>query len=185
MRARFLTIGIPLFFLSLVLWLWFMPTARVGYAPEQPFDYNHKLHAGQYEIDCQYCHTGVDTSKKAGVPNLETCMNCHSVVGYGKENVEKLKEHWNEKRSPQWNRVHNLPDHVRFSHAPHINALLEEGKPTKTACMECHGDVASMEKVAQVKPHNMGWCVDCHRDYRDSDEYKNKGVSTDCNTCHY
>ncbi|MFW6232795.1 MAG: cytochrome c3 family protein, partial [Bacteroidota bacterium] len=32
----------------------------VGYAPEQPIDYSHKLHAGELGIDCQYCHTSAD-----------------------------------------------------------------------------------------------------------------------------
>ena len=34
-----------------------------GYQPEQPIPFSHKLHAGQYEIDCQYCHTGVEIAK--------------------------------------------------------------------------------------------------------------------------
>jgi hypothetical protein len=43
-------------------------------------------------------------------------------------------------------------------------------------CSTCHGDVASMTKVSQVKPLKMSDCVDCHRD---------NGAPTDCTTCHY
>ena len=37
----------------------------VGYAPEQPIKFSHKLHAGQMAIDCQYCHVGVEKGRHA------------------------------------------------------------------------------------------------------------------------
>ena len=43
-------------------------------------------------------------------------------------------------------------------------------------CSVCHGDVAAMERVKQVRPLKMGDCVDCHRD---------NGAPTDCTTCHF
>ena len=49
----------------------------VGYSPVQPINFSHKLHAGLMKIDCQYCHTGVEKSRHAMVPPLNTCMNCH------------------------------------------------------------------------------------------------------------
>jgi hypothetical protein len=48
-----------------------------GYAPNQPINFSHKLHAGQYEMDCKYCHSTVEKSKSASIPSLNTCMNCH------------------------------------------------------------------------------------------------------------
>ncbi|HEX6892911.1 MAG TPA: c-type cytochrome, partial [Chryseolinea sp.] len=36
-----------------------------GYAPKQPIAFSHKIHAGQYEIDCKYCHVGVMKGKSA------------------------------------------------------------------------------------------------------------------------
>lgn len=48
-----------------------------GYAPKQPIAYSHKLHAGQYKIDCNYCHTGVNKGKSAHIPSANICMNCH------------------------------------------------------------------------------------------------------------
>ena len=39
-----------------------------GYAPTQPIAFSHKLHAGYYEIDCNYCHTTVEKSKKCKYP---------------------------------------------------------------------------------------------------------------------
>jgi cytochrome c2 len=51
-----------------------------GYAPTQPIAFSHKLHAGEYQIDCNYCHTGVRTSKSANIPSANICMNCHSAI---------------------------------------------------------------------------------------------------------
>jgi len=57
---------------------------------------------------------------------------------------------------------------VRFQHAPHIRA--------KVDCTACHGDVANQTVAERVVDHNMGFCVNCHRQ---------KGASNDCLTCHY
>jgi Cytochrome c7 and related cytochrome c len=188
--------GTPVFLLAAAAWIIWAPPARIGYAPEQPVAYRHDIHAGvagqkthdgkeQYGIDCQYCHTGVTVSKKAGVPSMNTCINCHILVGGDKPGVKKLKKFYEDKKPLEWVRIHNLPDHVRFPHAPHIKQLLKDGQPTKTACLPCHGDVASMKVVEQTKSLNMGFCVNCHRDYRNDAEYKNHGVNINCNTCHY
>ena len=179
MELKWLKISAPALFLMVVVWLFFSPPKQVGYTPKQPIAYSHKLHAGKYNIDCQYCHSGVTYSKKAGVPSLNTCMNCHQSVGYGKPEVEKIHKYWESKTSPQWVRIHNLPDHVRFSHAPHIKALAKPGEPTKNSCATCHGSIEKMEVVSQVESLNMGWCVDCHRENAD------KGAKINCSTCHY
>ncbi|MCS6985121.1 MAG: cytochrome c family protein [Leptospiraceae bacterium] len=191
MVLKLVKIGLPLFVVAFLAWVIFAPPQRVGYAPEQPIAYSHALHAGKHGMDCQYCHTGVAVNKKAGVPSLNICMNCHAygTMGYsgGKLSPEiaKLKKYYEEKKSPEWIRVHNLPDHVRFAHAPHIKALLKEGAPTKEACVPCHGQVEQMVVVSQVMPLNMGFCVNCHRDYRNAHEYRNRGVAVSCNFCHY
>lgn len=51
-----------------------------GYAPDQPIKFSHELHAGNLEIDCQYCHDGARRSKHAVIPATNTCMNCHKAV---------------------------------------------------------------------------------------------------------
>ncbi|HFB61355.1 MAG TPA: cytochrome C, partial [Bacteroidetes bacterium] len=60
------------------------------------------------------------------------------------------------KKPIQWIKVHNLPDFVYFNHEQHV-------KVGKINCTECHGDVAQMDQIAQVKDLSMGWCLDCHR----------------------
>ena len=57
----------------------------------------------------------------------------------------------------EWVRIHNLPDHVYFNHAQHVNAGNVE-------CQTCHGNIQEMEVVAQHAPLSMGWCINCHRE---------------------
>jgi hypothetical protein len=54
-----------------------------------------------------------------------------------------------------WNRVHQLPDHVFFSHEWHVKAGV--------SCKTCHGPVDEMEVVRQHASLTMGWCIECHR----------------------
>ena len=183
MKSKALKIAIPVVLILGLTWLMMgmPPAARVGYGPEQPIHYSHKKHAGEMKIDCQYCHTTVAMGRKAGVPSLSVCMNCHNNVGLdGFPELDKLRDNfWNENKSPEWIRIHNLPDHVKFSHAPHIKALLQPGHPSKEACMPCHGNIAEMQVVSQVESLNMGFCISCHRDN------KALGAKTNCSTCHY
>lgn len=185
MIEKTLKLGVPIFlFLGLVWLMMGAPPRKIGFAPQQPIAYNHVTHATKYNIDCQYCHTGVEKGKKAGIPSLNICMNCHSLVfpsgAEARAEAAKVTKAWQEQKAPEWLRVHNLPDHVRFSHAPHIKALSKAGQPTKKACVRCHGDVANMPVVQQVESLNMGFCVQCHRDYHESN-----GAQTNCSTCHY
>lgn len=131
-----------------------------NYEPDQPIKFSHKIHAGQNKIDCKYCHFTVENSKSAGIPPMDLCLNCHNLVREGtrsgKFEIAKVIEA-NEKQMPvEWIRVHNLPDHVFFSHAQHVNA-------GKLDCIECHGDVIEMDVIRQVEDLSMGWCIDCHR----------------------
>jgi len=56
-----------------------------GYAPDQPIKFSHALHAGQQQIDCQYCHDGARRSKHSVIPATNTCMNCHKAIKKGSE----------------------------------------------------------------------------------------------------
>src|SRR5690625_4196248 len=48
-----------------------------GYQPVQPIHFSHKIHAGDNQIDCQFCHSSARSSKTSGIPSLNVCMNCH------------------------------------------------------------------------------------------------------------
>lgn len=153
-------------------WKGWYALAAIGiskdYQPEQPIKFSHKLHAGDNKINCQYCHTGVETSRHANIPSVGTCMNCHKFIKegplYGDAEIKKIYAaldwdgvNYGKNQKPvQWIRVHNLPDLAYFNHAQHI-------KVGKLECKQCHGDVETMEEVKQVQPLTMGWCIDCHR----------------------
>jgi len=133
-----------------------------GYAPAQPIAFSHALHAGQYEIACQYCHTGVEIGKSANIPSANICMNCHTHIQNvgGKEGVSpEIQKIYNavETNQPiEWVRVHNLPDLAYFNHAQHVAVGGIE-------CQTCHGPIQEMEVVGQHSSLTMGWCIDCHR----------------------
>ncbi|WP_299576148.1 cytochrome c3 family protein [uncultured Sunxiuqinia sp.] len=131
-----------------------------GYEPDQPIKFSHKVHAGQNQIDCKYCHFTVEDSKSAGIPPADLCLNCHSVVREGtrsgKFEIAKVIDAVENNKPVEWVRIHDLPDHVFFSHAQHVNS-------GKLDCIECHGDVAEMDVLKQVEDLSMGWCLDCHR----------------------
>lgn len=154
-----------------------------GYAPEQPIKFSHKLHAGDNQIACVYCHSGVEKSKHANIPSANVCMNCHMYIQegptYGKEEIGKIyaaldynpetRTYGKNQKPIQWIRVHSLPDHAYFNHSQHVAV-------GKIECTECHGPIDSMEVVQQYSPLTMGWCIDCHRktevDYKDNKYYE-------------
>ncbi len=127
-----------------------------GYAPTQPIKFSHKLHAGQYEIGCNYCHTGVYKGKGANIPAANICMNCHNVIKNTSPEIQKIYRAIEKNEPIQWVRVHNLPDFAYFNHAQHTNVGGLE-------CSNCHGEIEKMEVVQQRSSLTMGWCIDCHR----------------------
>ena len=164
---------LPMFFGAGKAYSWWMWTPgdtvdNVGYKPTQPIPFSHKLHAGDKQIPCQYCHASARRSSVAGIPPLNTCMGCHKVIATDKDNIKFIAEHYKNNDPIVWTKVHDLPDYVRFPHKMHVAAGL--------ACQDCHGPVQTMETVEQVAPLQMGWCVGCHKDRK---------VSVECSTCHY
>lgn len=164
--------GAAFCFVVFVFWYWFSAyNLDVGYAPVQPVQYSHKLHAGDLGIDCRYCHSGVEKSAVAGVPPTQTCMNCHmtAVLPSGDTNpngkgggvrhdsikIAKVRASWEEDKPIEWVRVHKTPDYVYFDHSAHINNGI--------GCASCHGRVDQMVRVRQEQPLSMGFCLDCHR----------------------
>ena len=127
-----------------------------GYAPKQPIAFSHKLHAGQYEIACQYCHTTVYNAKGASIPSANICMNCHNAIKQGSPEIKKIYSAIEKDQPIEWVRIHNLPDLAYFNHSQHTNVA-------GLACENCHGDIKNMEVVEQYSPLTMGWCIDCHR----------------------
>lgn len=171
-----------------------------GYAPEQPIAFSHKIHAGQYEIDCKYCHTGVTKGKNATIPSVNICMNCHNQIKSGtltgETEIGKIVKAYNENKPIEWVRIHNLPDLAYFNHSQHVTVGNIE-------CETCHGPVQEMDVVRQHSLLTMGWCIDCHRTtevnargnaYYDKllEVHEGSGTMTvedigglECSKCHY
>ncbi len=155
-----------------------------GYEPEQPIYYSHKIHAGVNQISCLYCHGGAQEGKHSNIPSVNVCMNCHKTINEyaGKEKIYKAdgtevngtaeiqklykyagfdpaaSKEWDPAKAKpvEWVKIHNLPDHVYFNHAQHVNV-------GKVACQTCHGEIQKMDEVKQFADLSMGWCINCHR----------------------
>jgi hypothetical protein len=143
--------------------------------PRQPIFFRHDIHAGQYKIQCQYCHYTVAVSTEPGIPSVQTCMGCHLVISGsdsgGKAEIKKLRAAWADKKPIEWTRIHTLARHAHFPHMRHIKAM------GPNACFTCHGEVSRMPQVYQVNNvNNMGFCITCHVERK---------VSRDCTVCHY
>ncbi len=132
-----------------------------SYAPDQPIKFSHKVHAGENGIDCMYCHTTVEQGKSASIPAANLCMNCHVLIregtNSGKFEIAKVVNAAETGEPIEWTRIHNLPDHVFFSHAVHVGSA-------KLDCKQCHGAVEEMDIMKQQNDLSMGWCVNCHRE---------------------
>ena len=131
-----------------------------NYSPMQPVKFSHAVHAGQNGTDCIYCHSSAPYSKTAGIPSVNVCMNCHLMVRNGTRSgvfeISRIISSYENQKPIEWIKIHNLPDHVFFSHAQHVSA-------GGLDCKECHGDLKTMHVVRQVSDLSMGWCINCHR----------------------
>lgn len=158
-----------------------------GYAPIQPIHYSHKIHAGDNEIECKYCHSAARVSKNAGIPSLDLCMNCHKSIyeykgspegpsaedlanGYTNEfytgEIKKLYKAvgWDEENQRYTGETQPV-EWVRVHNLPDF-AYFNHSQHVSVAgieCQTCHGPVQEMEIMEQHAPLTMGWCIDCHR----------------------
>jgi mono/diheme cytochrome c family protein len=183
-KNQFLVLVTTIFLLLSGAYLVYGFLMQVGvdqdYAPIQPIHYSHRIHAGDNEINCKYCHSAARVSKNGGIPSLNVCMNCHKNIAevaettatpeYSKafydEQIQKLytavgwdpaTQSYTGKTQPvKWVRIHNLPDFVYFNHSQHVTVAGIE-------CQTCHGPVQEYEIQKQFAPLTMGWCIDCHR----------------------
>jgi mono/diheme cytochrome c family protein/cbb3-type cytochrome oxidase subunit 3 len=184
-----------------------------GYAPAQPIAFSHKIHAGENQISCVYCHSSATKGKTAGIPSANICMNCHKYIQEGTttgtEEISKIyaaldydpltQSYGENPQAIRWIRIHNLPDLAYFNHAQHVVA-------GKQKCQTCHGKVEEMSVVEQHSSLTMGWCVDCHKNTEVSmegnayynkiheeykEKYKGQKITVDkiggldCAKCHY
>jgi formamidopyrimidine-DNA glycosylase len=136
---------------------------------EQPFPFPHKTHIAK-KAECTDCHETVEKGPVAGIPSVRTCMICHSQIAIDRPLIKEVTAYSDKGIEIPWQRVYGFTHeaHVRFNHAPHVRA--------KVDCATCHGDLASQTVAERVVDHNMGFCVNCH---------KQKNAPNDCLTCHF
>lgn len=142
--------------IPLVVGLFLSPqTTDVGYQPQQPVPFSHKLHAGELKMDCRYCHSTVEETGYAAIPSTAMCMNCHASIRSESDKLAAVRNSFQSGQPIQWVKVHDEPDFVFFNHAAHVNNGI--------GCVSCHGRIDQMETVHQQKPLSMAWCLECHR----------------------
>jgi nitrate reductase gamma subunit len=188
-----------------------LPGNHQGYEPVQPIAFSHRLHAGEMQISCLYCHHDAEKSPHAGIPAASVCMNCHRFATAPARDVRaEFDLAKQEKRSP---RTIISPEMEKFYAALGLDDKLQPdpARPASpirwvkvhnlpafthfdhrahvnagVACQHCHGPVETMERVRQVEDLSMGWCVHCHRDAnRNGVAGKPVRASNDCTVCHY
>jgi hypothetical protein len=188
-----------------------LPGNQQDYEPVQPIAFSHRLHAGELQVGCLYCHSGAEFGRHAGIPAASTCMNCHRFVTAPLASVnaeEELAMKENRKPHPVI-----APELGKLYMALGLDAEMNPGPAKRAqpiawvkvhalpdfvyfdhrahsnagvACQTCHGPVETMDRVRQVSDLSMGWCVNCHRDATAHGVAGRKVfASTDCSTCHY
>ncbi len=128
---------------------------RQGQRADQPVPFSHKHHVQGLGLQCQYCHTSVESSSYAGIPPTKTCINCHSQIWTDADLLKPVRDSWATGASIQWIKVHDLPDYVYFNHEIHVNKGI--------GCASCHGRVDEMPLMYEQNSLQMEWCLNCHR----------------------
>ncbi len=140
-----------------ILVYWRTPLARGMEDPiEQPIQFDHRHHTRDEGIDCRFCHTTVETSPHAGIPETELCMRCHSQIWNASPMLEPVRRSFIENKPIVWRKVNDVPDFVYFNHSIHV--------AKGVGCVTCHGRVDEMAAVQKAEPMTMSWCLNCHRD---------------------
>ncbi len=136
----------------------------------QPVAYNHDLHVGRLQIDCEACHQGSWSGVVAGLPDLSVCDDCHKQMRGTSAEERKVVDAIRAGRAISWVRLYELPRDVFFTHRRHVDGAEIE-------CERCHGQMGK-----QVRPPptalvalSMNDCISCHEERK---------AGTDCSHCH-
>ncbi|MFL2764304.1 MAG: cytochrome c3 family protein [Dehalococcoidia bacterium] len=184
------------------------PVIFAAEAPDQPIAFPHTVHVQELGLDCTFCHTNVTKGASASIPAVNLCMSCHTQLGDGSTEIEKLRDIHAKQDVIQWTRVHRMPDHVRFIHEAHVKRFSGSRQVVETIT-----DSSNQIRIIEAKVINpnakigetldiaaSGTCSICHGDVSKMhkveqvrtlkmsdcvDCHRENNGPTDCTTCHY
>ncbi|HEX9093492.1 MAG TPA: cytochrome c3 family protein [Coriobacteriia bacterium] len=188
-----------------------LPSNQQDYEPVQPIAFSHRLHGGDLQVACIYCHSNAEKSRSAGVPAGAVCMNCHRFVTapIGAVRAEE-QDATKAGRKPQpvvsgeLRKLYDAmgldarlqrdpattPRPIAWVRVHNLPDFVEfDHRPhvaVGVTCQTCHGPVETLERVRQQSDLGMGWCVNCHRTATQAGVAgRAVRASIDCSTCHY
>jgi hypothetical protein len=187
-----------------------LPDNQQGYSPEQPIAFSHRMHAGDLQISCLYCHSSADKGPHAGIPSASLCLNCHRFVQASTDTqlaaynqakkagrpvgrvvspeLQKLYDALalDEKMQPEAGKARKPIAWIKVHNLPAFTRFDHRAHvQVGVDCEHCHGPVKTMERLSQVEDLSMGWCVNCHRDPARAIAERQTPAPTDCSTCHH
>ena len=159
-----------------------------NYMPHQPIFYSHKVHAGINQINCQYCHAGVNDSRQAMIPSTNVCMNCHKQISSysgeqlfdhegnkvdGTAQIQELYKYagWDPAKKDYKRNAKGeiLATPIKWTKIHNLADFVyfnhsQHVNVGNVQCQTCHGPIQEMDEVKQFESLSMGWCVNCHRE---------------------
>ncbi len=159
-----------------------------NYMPHQPIFYSHKVHAGINQINCQYCHAGVNDSRQAMIPSTNVCMNCHKQISEysgeqlfdhegnkvdGTAQIQELYKYagWDPAKKEYKRNAKGeiLATPIKWTKIHNLADFVyfnhsQHVNVGKVQCQTCHGPIQEMDEVKQFESLSMGWCINCHRE---------------------
>ncbi len=150
--------------------------------PQQslPLRFDHKLHVGELEADCDDCHDAAGESRSSLdqlLPSEEPCRDCHAIDR--KQPNKAVKKggaparcdacHPGYTPGAQIQRLRIPTPNLKFDHKAHLDNGI--------SCAKCHGDFVAENVGLATRDQlpKMQLCLDCHSKKRELRQ---------CTTCH-
>lgn len=154
-RRTALILWLPLFLVVFSI-IYSRMNSDIGFTPQQPVEFSHKVHSGDYKIKCLFCHHEAESKSFSAVPTTQSCLVCHVALKNESELIKPLMDSYDSGKAIKWVRLHKLPEYVHFNHNMHLAANID--------CETCHGKIENMERTRRIHDFTMSWCIDCHRE---------------------
>ncbi|MGB9499891.1 MAG: menaquinone reductase multiheme cytochrome c subunit QrcA [Dissulfuribacterales bacterium] len=131
----FFTIG----FVGSLLAGWILFPELLYSKKNQPIDFNHAVHLDEVDDGCESCHYFREDGSFAGMPGLDSCIDCHEEAQTDDpEEIKFVDKYVTRGIEVPWLNHSKQPDCVFFSHAAHVIGA-------NMSCESCHGDIGQSE----------------------------------------